>query len=360
MLYKAVGILFVVLFLLISSPHSQTLSYSESVPYEPRKAEEYLMKKERKRKKNKKIPVVAAPVSPPAADNDSKTLTIPVSIFDEKGRFVTGLTKSDFVVFVDNNETDVSAFENAKQQVNVVILIDTSPSTFGVEDIAKYAAEIADTLHPDTKILVAQFSESLKVLSPLTNNRDEMMKGIRKAKIGDGTSLYSVIETFFGEIIPQIPGRTAVLLLTDGVDTTSRNSDYAHALAQAEKSDITIFPVYFDTLNNRPKVKSQSLPPLILSQILASPNLMRPEELERLYEVGKFFLTDLLHLSGGREIKLNDINPGQNGLGEELRQQYYLTFELPDIFVAGHRHPLKVRVNRPNLIVRARGSYISK
>jgi hypothetical protein len=46
------------------------------------------------------------------------------------------------------------------------------------------------------------------------------------------------------------------------------------------------------------------------------------------------------------------------GIAEELRRQYNIGYIPSDEAAAGQRKQIKVRVNRPNLVIRARDSYI--
>jgi len=354
------GIAFILaLFLSFISVTAQVPTYSESIPYKPRESQ---TTKKSKKEKKKMSSAVSMPTLPtPNADVD-REITIPVSVFDNDGQFVKGLNKSDFTVLVDNQEAKISSLEPTEQQITVLLLIDTSPSS-PLEEIQKHAMSLVEQLKANSKVMVVQFGSSLKVLSAPTDNRAETIKAIRKSKIDDGTSLYDAIQILFRRIVPQITGRTVVILLSDGVDTTSRDADYASSLAEAEKNSVTIFPVYFDTLNDTPKGSGQKgfISPQQLRQLGISLGVRTtPKEEKEIYEIGRSYLTDLLILSGGRVLAVKDISSKRIGIAEELSFQYHLRFALPKIFTDDQRLQIRVRVNRPNLIIRARGSYIAR
>ncbi len=46
-------------------------------------------------------------------------------------------------------------------------------------------------------------------------------------------------------------GRKAIVLFTDGVDTTSRHSSYASNVRDAEELDALIYPVQYDTYQDQ-------------------------------------------------------------------------------------------------------------
>jgi Ca-activated chloride channel homolog len=348
-----------ILFFLFSAIFGQTSGantsvqkdYSESLPYKPREFEN-------KKKKSKTD-------NPPKDKNENNTtvenkpVLIPVSVYDAGGRFVQGLKKSDFQVFVDDQEQDISSFEINEPPLNLVLVIDTSPSTeFNIKEIQDYALSMVEQLRPQDNVLVIAFNENVKVLSELTNDRQKISKAIRKAKVGDGTSLYDAVHNIFQKQISQIEGRRAVVLLTDGVDTTSLKARYETSLAEAEKYDAPVYPIYLDTSESMKKASKNNIP-FPLTGIISSARIIGMTEAE--YELGRQYLNDLVLLSGGRAISLNGLKGAKAvlpNLVEELKLQYYIGFLPAGAEHEGQRRQIKVRVNRPDLFVLARGSYV--
>ena len=60
------------------------------------------------------------------------------------------------------------------------------------------------------------------VLTEPTNDREEIYHAIRKTSFGNGTSLYDAVHLTIAKRLNGVEGRKAVVLFTDGVDTTSR------------------------------------------------------------------------------------------------------------------------------------------
>ena len=80
-----------------------------------------------------------------------------------------------------------------------------------------------------------------------------------------------------------------------------------------------------------------------------------PEE----YAEGKRYLEQLAQNSGGRAFEAaGNLDAAFSGIAEELRRQYSLGYYPDAIGQAGERKQIKVRVMRPNLVVRAKSSYI--
>jgi VWFA-related protein len=256
------------------------------------------------------------------------------------------------------------------EPINLILLIDTSPSTaLKIEEIKNYAQAIVEQLKPEDKVMVIAFDEKTKILTELTSDRQIIAKAFSKLKFGTGTSLYEAVKNTFDKHVSQIAGLKTVILLTDGVDTTSQRVNYADSLVSVEQTTTPIFPVYFDTLASLTKGSKNALAQSILNSIMsgsiggstARGSMVRGGMTAEEYALGRFYLNDISRLSGGRawQVKdISDLNANNIGnIGAELRVQYQIAFR-PTDFVVGQRKQITVRVNRPNLFVQARGSLI--
>ena len=198
--------------------------------------------------------------------------------------------------------------------------------------------------------MVIEFDGNTHILTEPTGNRQAIYKAIKRADFGGGTSLYDAVDFTLAKRLNGIQGRKAIVLFTDGVDTASSKSNYDQTLALAEESDSLIFPIYYDTFE---KTRADQLgvwgPPA-------------PGTTAREYAVGKRYLEELASYTGGRVFQPESTPGGlQNafeGIAEELRRQYNIGYIPKTDGKPGQRKQIKVRVNRPNLVLRARDSYI--
>ncbi|HLM02274.1 MAG TPA: VWA domain-containing protein, partial [Pyrinomonadaceae bacterium] len=157
--------------------------------------------------------------------------------------------------------------------------------------------------------------------------------------------------------LSKIEGRKAIVLFTDGVDTTSYKANYDSTVIEAEESEAMIFPIYYNTFFDSRGGISSPFPFPGQGGILIG----RGNSAED-YALGKKYLEDLADSTGGRVFR-PEATPGGltrafEGIAEELRRQYNIGYYPQKEGKAGERRQLKVRVNRPNLVVRARDSYI--
>jgi len=327
--------------------------YSESVPYTPTEFPDKDAKKEKKSKAN------ADKNKNSVVSNVDKSLTIPITVVDKQGMVITDLNKSDFQIFVDDRKIDNFTMENKEQSLNIILLLDTSPSTaYKIKDFQDYAAAVVENLEPQDKVLLAEFNYNLKIRTEFTNDRQIINKAINKLKFGDGTSLYDNLQKIFEQQIKGLEGRTALILITDGVDTTSFKSDYEKSLETVEKFNVPIFVAYVETFEQNKKGM-----PNRNGFSLGITNFSKQPLDKKDYELGKYYLNDLVSLSGGRVSLFENISGSQKGtlpqFAQELRLKYYLKFTPPETDKIGERKQIKVRVNRPNLILLTKGSYIA-
>ena len=60
---------------------------------------------------------------------DTSLVTVPVSVLDRQGRFISNLKREDFTVFENGVEQSIAYFETAEKPFTVALVLDTSAST---------------------------------------------------------------------------------------------------------------------------------------------------------------------------------------------------------------------------------------
>jgi Ca-activated chloride channel family protein len=308
-------------------------------------------------------------------------VTIPVSVMDRDGRYVPNLQKEEFRIWEDGVEQEVAFFQSVDKPFSVVLMLDTSPSTqFRLEDIQDAAISFVSQLRPDDRVMVVSFNDNIKILSEFTTDRGKLNHAIERAKTGDGTRLYDAVDMVINEQLSRIQGRKAIVLFTDGVDTTSRRASYDSNLMDAQELDALIYPVQYDTSadmnggNFPPVARTDDVWGQILGGIFGGggrrgggggrrggggyppPNNGRGD-----YEVADRYLNELANNTGGREYhadSLQNMTYAFANVAEELRRQYSIGYYPKRPPQPGQRRQIRVRARQPNLAVRARDSYI--
>jgi len=322
-------------------------------------------------------PTVAAVEDDDIVKVDTKVVTVPVRVIDRKGRFVGGLTKDDFKVFEDGAEQEISYFSSEQEPFTVALLLDMSYSTkFQIADIQTAAISFIDQLGPKDKVMVVSFDQNVHMLCEPTNDRGQIYRAIRSTKISTGTSLYEAVDLVMNDRLKQIKGRKAIILFTDGVDTTSTRSNDLRNLDDARELDALIYPIRFDTYQdvqqmkdrpmviNNPPVNTGPFPRKSSIPISTIPTVARGGEAGTSiedYKRAEEYLNQLALRTGGT-IYLADSFGGLNGafskIASELREYYSLGFYPPESGDPGKLRKLKVRVDKPDVAVKARDSYV--
>jgi VWFA-related protein len=329
-----------------------------------------------------------APTAPEEVDAgdiikvSTSLVTIPVSVMDRDGRYVPNLQKEDFRIWEDGTEQEVAFFQSVDKPFSVVLMLDTSPSTqFRLEDIQDAAISFVNQLRADDRVMVVSFNDEIRILSDFTTDRSKLNRAIQRARTDDGTRLYDAVDMVINQQLSRIQGRKAIVLFTDGVDTTSRHASYQSNVMDAQELDALIYPVQFDTSHdmnvggNFPPSSSGDVWGQILGGIFGGGRRgggggghrggggggYPPPNARGDYELATHYLNELANATGGRDYQadsLQNMSAAFANVAEELRRQYSIGYYPKRPPQAGQRRQIKVRARQPNLAVRARDSYV--
>ena len=304
-------------------------------------------------------------------------VTIPVSVMDRNGRFVPNLQKDDFRLWEDGVEQDVAFFNSVEKPFSVVLMLDTSPSTqFRLEDIQDAAISFVNQLRPDDRVMVVSFNNDISVLTDFTTDRQKLTRAIHRAHTDDGTRLYDAVDGVMNRELKKVEGRKAIVLFTDGVDTTSRRATYDSNVVDAQELDALVYSVQYNTAGDMAQTGNVQImrPGDIFGQILGGifgggggrrggggggyPSRGRmPDD----YQLGDQYLREISESTGGRQYRadsLQNMSYAFANVAEELRRQYSIGYYPKQPGQPGQRHQIKVRAKEPNLAVRARETYV--
>ena len=309
---------------------------------------------------------------------DTKVVSVPVKILDRKGRFIGGLKQEDFQISENNVPQEIAYFSNEQQPFTVALVLDMSySSTFKIEEIHQAAISFIAQLRKDDKVMVVSFDEEVHILTPPTNDRAVLQRAIQGTRVASGTSLYEAVDFVINKKFNKIGGRKAIVLFTDGVDTTSRRSNDLQNISDVQESDVLIYPIQYDTFNQVQAMKNTPVivPPTQPSPIPSKNKSPFPfpiptggvgtpssqgtsvEDYRRADE----YLKGLADYTGGRIYQAStavNLTQAFAKIASELREYYSIGYYPKEEGKAGARRKIKVRVAQDNLVVRARDSYI--
>ena len=307
-------------------------------------------------------------------------VTVPVSVFDREGRFVPDVRRDEFHVFENGVEQPIAYFEPTEKPFTVALLLDMSASTrFHLWQIKEAAIAFAKQLRPQDKVLIVTFSDEVLLLTEATNDGEVINAVIEtNAQPGGSTRLYDAVNLVINERLNQIQGRKAIVLFTDGVDTSSYLATYQSTLREAEELDALIYPIQYDTTDYARVMQNAGAVSVVTSQsnwpfpgsstssrvIYPNSGVPAPGTSKADYELADKYLHAMADSTGGRLYQAND--PGQlaqafSRIAEELRRQYSIGYYPQDSTDPNtERRAINVKVRRPDVAVKARNSYVRR
>lgn len=309
---------------------------------------------------------------------DTELVTIPVKISDRRGRFIGGLMKADFQVFEDNAPQEITYFSNEQEPFTVALVLDMSYSaTFKIEEIQQAAMAFVAQLRANDKVMIISFDEQVHLLCQPTTDRKVMQTAIRSTKIASGTSLYEAVDLVINEKFRKINGRKAIVLFTDGVDTTSRKAHDLNNLSDALELDALVYPIQYDTFNDVQAIKNK---PIIVPPTQPNPNPSKNKSpfpfpiptggvgtpnsqgtSAEDYRKADEYLNEMADRTGGRLYKAGttaNLALAFSNIAAELREYYSLGYYPKEDAKTGKKRKIKVRVSQDGLVVKARDGYI--
>lgn len=282
-------------------------------------------------------------------------VTVPATVKTQKGAYIPNLRPEDFRIYEDGVEQKILSFETSDKPFTVTLMLDISDSTrIKLKEIQNAANAFLNQLRPDDRALIVAFDNRFTLLTEATSDRKVLADAIRKAKTGGGTAIYDALDTIINGKLTQVPGRKAIVILTDGVDTASLRATFESTLRLATEQYALIYPLQYHTPNDLAAKQPSDTFGLVTYTTPSG------EPLSRAYERGSRYLKSLAQTSGGRfqySADLKSLDHSFTRIAEELRQQYSLSYypRNPNPKIGKRR--IKVIVSVPDAVVHARASY---
>ena len=299
-------------------------------------------------------------------------VNIIATVTDRAGRFVSGLTQQDFVVYEDDRVVDVSLFGAGHVPVSLGFVLDTSESMAGKKiDHACGAIErFLDRLGPDDEVFLYSFAGKVVLVQDWTTNRDAVREGLQRIDAGGGTAMYDAVM----EAVPLAQSgrnrKKAVVLISDGNDTNSR-ADIHDVREAVRATEVLIYAVGID---GQGEAVARRRAPINLPRVPfpipapGRPRMPWPVMPQLASQIGSVGVTEPLNMSALRELtdasggraeivrRSRDLVPVTTAIADELTKQYYLGYASP-ASGDGRWHAIRVELSNRSLRVRARSGY---
>jgi VWFA-related protein len=287
------------------------------------------------------LALLASPSSarPPATFSGGIELVdIAVSV-SSRGQNVQGLAPDQFVVLEDGVPQPILRFAHQELPLSVTLLLDESESMTPYADAVEQAAcRFIAALAPQDTAQVIAFSDHARVLQDFTSDQKSLIAAVKARREGGHTALRNALYVLLREAqasaVDPTATRRAIVLFSDGEDTTSLVSD-DQLLELARRGGVGLYSILFST---------------------PEPRLL-PEE----REAAQYLLTSLTDATGGKLYPVtgvSDLPKVFTHVADELHQQYNLGFAASRA-TSKPWHSILVFVRNPQLVVRCRPGYYS-
>jgi Ca-activated chloride channel homolog len=266
-------------------------------------------------------------------------VSLNVTATDAAGRYVTDLAATDFSLYEDGVQQDLTLFNKSSLPIALALVLDTSSSMEARMATAQEAAiGFVRHLRPVDSAEVVEFDSRVQVLQPFTKDRETLERAIRQTAAGGSTSLYNAVYIALKELQKVKATQTeeirreAIVVLSDGEDTSSLVT-FDELLDLARRSETAIFCI---GLQSRDTAQSRG------------------------FREATFALRQLAGDTGGRAFFVSDIKQlagVYEQINDELSSQYTLGYSSKNNRRDGSWRRIVVRTKRPSVTVRTKQGY---
>lgn len=282
------------------------------------------------------------PSTPPVATFTASVELVRVSavVRDRKGRFVRGLAVRDFEVLDGGEPRRIQEFRHDDAAVSVALLFDVSGSMASRMGHARETAEqVLSWLNlQGDEAAVYTFDTRLEEVTPFTAGLQRLPASMNALSPFGATSLHDAVAHTAEKVATREGLRRAVVVFTDGRDTSSRLSP-SDVSGIASSIDVPVYIVGIVSAIDNPSADISAT--TIERSALTGP------------------LSDLAYWTGGRAFvasSVADRSQTARQIVYDLRHQYLIAFESSG---KPGWHPLVVRAKDKDLTVRARSGYFA-
>jgi VWFA-related protein len=159
---------------------------------------------------------------------ETELVDLNVSVFNRDPMRPIGLLgQKDFVILEDGEPQEIAYFATAAAPFDLVLLLDLSGSTSDKLDLIRSTTgRFISVTRPTDRISIVTFTDKPHLVSPLTSDRGEILKGIKNIKKTRGeTRFWDALRYVLENVLDHSNAshRSAVVVMTDGVDNALPN-----------------------------------------------------------------------------------------------------------------------------------------
>ena len=175
-------------------------------------------------------------------------IEVVVSLLDDEGNPISGLTSSDFEVREDGvllpiNVRPTTSGVGSGVSLAICIDISGSLSSSDLQNEKSAAVQLVNLLGENDSVAIYAFGSGVSLVQDFTSDKVAAINAINGIRGGGSTSLYDAVYTALNNTSQQ-NGRKAVVVMTDGGDNSSSNG-LQDVINLATATNIPLFTIGF-------------------------------------------------------------------------------------------------------------------
>lgn len=298
-------------------------------------------------------------------------VNVVATVTDNRGRYVENLKASDFTLLEDGVPQQISHFAYSTDiPVSVGIVLDTSTSMERKISTATRAVDrFLRDIHEDDDIFLMTFDQSVRVRQDFTSDRSKLWTALDKVRLSSGTALYDGVIAGVDKLRRGKYPKKAVLLVSDGVDTSS-DRDYSVARIAVRESEMLVYALGIAPDAPARAPMSEKPPPIITPfPIPGGRTFPMPggsTSGSSMDTVDMRVLNSFADESGGKawlitsDNRRNRLQEALDQIADELRNQYSIGYYPAHDIKDGKWHRIELTLKNPNYHIRYKQDYLGK
>ena len=168
------------------------------------------------------------PEGVPTFSTDAITVTVEVSVLDNRGHFIPKIPQADFRVLEDNVPQQVKTYSVGEAPMTIAMVVEFSnryqqfySETWFQTLEATYG--FVQTLRPEDYVAIVAYDLKTEMLSDFSTDRQQTYDALQRLRFAgfSESNLYdALVDT--AQRMQDIEGRKAILLISSGIDTFSK------------------------------------------------------------------------------------------------------------------------------------------
>lgn len=263
---------------------------------------------------------------------DTRLVVVHATVTDKNGNLVTGLPRSAFSIYENDVKQELKVFRREDIPVSFGLIVDDSASMREKrEKVASAALDLVRESNPNDEVFIINFNERTSLEQEYTSDIKQLEQALKRIDPRGGTAMRDALRMGVEHLrYGGKKDKRALLVITDGEDNSSLET-LEHLVRSAQQNDVLIYAV----------------------GLLGEDD---PHETQRATRE----LDTITQATGGRAWypkSIAEINGIAKDIAHDIRNQYTLGYSPANQALDGTFRKIRVVVNAPDLLIRARSGY---